>query len=71
MKKTHILLQMLQMVSQGSLWFLMHSFDPQSSFIKFFWWEPLVQIHSDFLSSVLVVEPGIPKSLKFSFGGGT
>ena len=65
MKKAHTTL--LQMVSHGSLWFLMHSFDQQSSFIKFFWWEPLVQIHSDFL----VVEPGIPKSLKFSFGGGT
>ena len=69
MKKTHTTL--LQMFSHGSLWFLMHSFDQQSSFIKFFWWDPLVQIHLDFLSSVLVVELGIPKSLKFGFGGGT
>ena len=30
-----------------------------------------MQIHLDFLRSILVVEPGIPKSLKFSFGGGT
>ena len=33
MKKAHTTL--LQMVSHGSLWFLMHSFDQQSSFIKF------------------------------------
>ena len=30
-----------------------------------------MQINSDFLSYVLVVEPEIPKSLKFSFDGET